>query len=74
MKLHATIKNEKYTTASKGGNLSLSINLKIGNKEVGNLVMRNEEVNDKIEIYYYPITATTGRIGKTLLHRQKVKS
>ena len=69
-KLHATITNESGTTVSKGGNSTIVINLKIGNKEVGNVSMRYEECNGTT-ICYYPITENTGKGGRTLLHYQK---
>ena len=73
MKLYATTQRG-FSGVSKGvgGNEFLTTTYKMGNKEVGRVMLRYEE-HSGYTLYYYPITATTGKGGRILLHEEKGK-
>lgn len=80
MKLYATITNERATGNKEkikkeglGSNEHLEIELTYGNSLLGRVIMRIEEVNNKFDIYFYPVQSQTVKKGRVLLHEQAKK-
>lgn len=72
MKLYATSqKGLAGRSKGIGSDDVLTTNYKIGNKEIGNVSMRYEDGD--VTLYYYPITETTGKDGRILLHEESRK-
>ena len=71
MKLYATVTSER-ASKGQGGNKQIVIDLNIEKETVGRVVMKHEEDNG-YTIYYYPITETTGKGGRVLLHKEETK-
>jgi hypothetical protein len=74
MKLYANTTSER-ASKGQGGNREIVIELTIDEKErkmIGRVVMRYEE-DAGYTVYYYPITETTGKGGRILLHEEKGK-
>ena len=72
MKLYATTTSERGKPTGKGGNKRIEILLTIDpieRKEIGRVVM-SYEAGAGYTVFYYPITATTGKGGRILLHEE----